>query len=88
MIQFRVLPGTETSVALQSRTQMLQIPRGPDAVVGGLLVTDVLLEELAQHRPVQLNQAGAGEALGLAAPHGSTSWTEQYNLYRSFTAPV
>ena len=84
MIKFRVLPSTDASISLDSRTQMLPGPCGPGAVVGGLPLAPVVLVELAQQRPVaQLHQAaaGTGEALAaLAASRRSTSWAEQYNL--------
>ena len=89
MIQFGVLPSTDASVSLNSRTQMLPVSRDPGTLVGGLPLAPVVLVELAEHGPVaQLHQAaaaagtaGTGEApAGLAASPRSTSWTEQYSL--------
>ena len=84
MIQFGVLPSTDASVSLNSRTQMLPVSRDPGTLVGGLPLAPVVLVELAEHGPVaQLHQAaaGTGEApAGLAASHRSASWTEQYSL--------
>ena len=86
MIQFGVLPSTDASVSLNSRTQMLPVSRDPGTLVGGLPLAPVVLVELAEHGPrAQLHQAaaagGTGEApAGLAASHRSASWTEQYSL--------